>query len=318
MEKEQQRWLACNIGILNPNNGRYGDVFYIDSPFASGKQHGESKPVFDGLQRPVQVVSADLNGDGREDYLICEFGYLTGCLSWMENLGGGKFTKHLLRNYAGAIKVYVRDYNNDGKPDIWALFSQGEEGIFLFTNQGGGRFSEKQVLRFPPIYGSSYFELDDFNGDGYPDILYTCGDNADFSTVLKPWHGVYIFLNNGKNSFAQKYFFPINGCYKAIARDFDGDGDLDIATISFFADYLHQPEEGFVYLENKGNFDFMPSSVPATQQGRWLTMDVGDVDGDGKPDIVLGNFSLAPAFMKSKTNWQQGPPFLVLKNVGKR
>ncbi len=53
-------------------------------------------------------------------------------------------------------------------------------------------------------------------------------------------------------SFNQKYFFPINGCYKAMARDFDGDGDLDIATISFFADYEHQPEEGFVYLENKG------------------------------------------------------------------
>ncbi len=40
-----------------------------------------------------------------------------------------------------------------------------------------------------------------------------------------------------------------------MARDFDGDGDLDLAVIAFFADYPKQPEEGFVYLENTGNFD---------------------------------------------------------------
>ncbi|WP_431214812.1 FG-GAP-like repeat-containing protein [Puia sp. P3] len=90
------------------------------------------------------------------------------------------------------------------------------------------------MLRWPPSYGSSYFELADFNGDGFADIVYTCGDNADFSPVLKPYHGVYIYLNDGHNSFRPWYFFPINGCYKAVARDFDGDGDLDLAAIAFF------------------------------------------------------------------------------------
>ena len=49
------------------------------------------------------------------------------------------------------------------------------------------------------------------------------------------------FLNEGNNHFSQKYFFPINGCYKAIAKDFDGDGDLDIASIAFSADFASQP-----------------------------------------------------------------------------
>src|SRR5205085_10544019 len=148
----------------------------------------------------------------------------------------------------GAIKAYPYDYNKDGKTDILALFAQGEEGIFLYTNKGDGNFEEKRLIRFPALYGSSYFELADFNKDGYPDILYTCGDNADYSTIFKPYHGVYIFLNDKTNHFIQKYFFPINGCYKAIARDFDGDEDLDIATISYFPDFVHQPEDGFVYL----------------------------------------------------------------------
>ena len=307
--------VATNIGQLNPTNAKLGklETFTRDS---SGGMKLDSAMHIESLQRPVQSVRIDLNGDNRQDELVCEFGHLTGALSWYENLGD-HYVRHVLRPVPGAIKAYIQDYNHDGLPDLIVLFAQGDEGIFLFTNKGKGQFEQKRVLSFPPSYGSSSFELDDFNGDGYPDIVYTCGDNADFSLVLKPYHGVYIFLNDGKWNFNQRYFFPVNGCYKAMARDFDGDGDLDLAVISFFADYQNQPEEGFVYLENMGGFKFIPHSLKETQQGRWLTMDVGDVDGDGKPDILLGNFSVAPAFIKSLVPWTAAPPYLFLKNISK-
>jgi hypothetical protein len=316
LEIRQESMTACDIGVLNPNNGKFGKGLLI-STRSDQKMKLDSNPLFDSLARPVQLTAVDMNQDGLTDYLVCEFGHLTGSLSWMENTGSGKYQHHIIRPVPGAIKAYVQDYNHDGLPDLWVLFSQGDEGIFLFTNQGKGKFSERKILGFPAIYGSTYFELDDFNHDGYPDILYTCGDNADYSVVLKPYHGVYIFLNDGQNHFSQKYFFPINGCFKAMARDFDGDGDLDIAAISFFADYARQPEEGFVYLRNKGNFEFEPFTVPEGKSGRWLTMDVADLDGDGKMDIVLGNFSVAPAFIHSSVNWKKGPPFLFLRNTGK-
>jgi len=223
----------------------------------------------------------------------------------------------VLRAAPGAIRVYINDYNHDGRPDIWALFAQGDEGIYLFTNQGKGQFSEQAILRFPPSYGSSSFELVDFNGDGYADILYTCGDNADFSPVLKPYHGVYIYENDGRNQFTQRYFYPINGCYKAMARDFDGDGVMDIATIAFFPDFNHQPEEGFVYLKGLGGYDYRPYSLVSAERGRWLTMDVGDVDGDGRPDIVLGNFSYFTSVTKRGVDFKKGPPVMVLKNRGR-
>jgi hypothetical protein len=317
MEQQGKDWIACNIGVLTPNNGRSGRLQRMHSGAGAGRKWGlDSAVLFGHLARPVQATAADFNGDGRTDWLVCEFGNLTGALTWLENKDDTGFVRHIIRAVPGAIHTVVDDYNHDGRPDIWALFAQGDEGIFLFTNEGNGRFSEQNLLRFPPSYGSSYFELADFNHDGYPDILYTCGDNADFSPVLKPYHGVYIFLNDGHNHFTQQYFFPINGCYKAMARDFDGDGDLDIAAISFFADYDHQPEEGFVYLENLGGFDFQPYNIPATQQGKWLTMDVGDLDGDGKPDIVLGNFAVFSPVTKGGVDFKKGPPFLVLRNVG--
>jgi hypothetical protein len=309
--------IACNIGNINPNNGQvgYANRVHFD---AGGKMRVDSIAFLKGLERPVQLSVADLNGDGRKDLLVCEFGHQRGALSWMENTGkGDNYIRHILRAQPGAIRAYVQDANGDGLPDVWALFAQGDEGIFLFINKGHGKFEEQRVLRFPPVYGSSYFELADINKDGSPDIIYTCGDNGDYSAVLKPYHGVYIYLNDGHNHFTQSFFYPINGCYKAIARDFDGDGDLDLATISFFADYAKHPEEGFVYLENLGGMQFQPHSLPAATAGRWITMDAGDLDGDGKIDLVLGNFAAGPTITRNATDWKKGPPFLLLHNIGK-
>ena len=241
------------------------------------------------MQRPVHTAYADLNQDGREDIVVCEFGNLVGKLAWYENTGNGNYTPHVLKSTPGATRVLVRDINNDGQPDLLVLMAQGDEGIYLFANQNGN-FTEKRLLRFPPVYGSTYFDLVDFNGDGHLDILYTCGDNADLSPVLKEFHGIYLFTNDGAMNFTQAYFFPLHGAYKALTEDYDQDGDLDIAAISFFPDYEHSPEESFVYLENQGDLRFQAASFPEVTRGRWIVMDSGDLDQDGDIDLALGSF----------------------------
>ncbi|HRP56177.1 VCBS repeat-containing protein [Agriterribacter sp.] len=274
-------------------------IFPTDAPVGAvqrwvknGSQPGY-KPedfIIGNLQRPVCIAYGDLNKDGLEDIVVCEFGNQTGRLSWYENTGKGGYNKRVLRNKPGATTAIIKDVNNDGLPDIYVLMTQGDEGVFLYENQGSGKFKEKRLLSFLPLNGSQYIELADFNKDGFDDIVYVCGDNADKTPVLKKYHGIYIFLNDGKSNFTQSYFYPMNGAYKAMVRDYDLDGDLDIAAISFFPDYLRYPEESFVYLENKGDLQFNDYSFPEAAKGRWIVMDAGDVDSDGDIDLVLGSF----------------------------
>lgn len=137
----------------------------------------------------------DMDNDGKADIVVCEFGWITGQLSLFKNMGNGKYQKSTLSSLPGAEKMYVDDINGDGLPDLWVLFSQAREGIVQFINKGNGKFEQKQVLSFPPSYGSTYFQLADMENDGEKEIIYTCGDNADYSEILKPYHGVYFQKN---------------------------------------------------------------------------------------------------------------------------
>ena len=278
-----QDWLALTMGIMDPNDRTLGTLLNIGPQLTMDT-------LLSGLRRPVHFEVADLDGDSLDDLVICSFGNYFGDLSWYKQLSPGNFEKNILKQVPGSIRAYVHDLNHDQLPDIVALFGQGDEGIFAYLNQGQGQFKEVRLLQFSPLFGSSYFELADLNDDGWTDIVYTNGDNADYSYTMKNYHGIRVFQNNGKNEFDQAYFYPLNGAYGAKTRDFDLDGDLDIAAISFFPDYAADSVESFVLLENLGQWEFQPRSDPGINQGKWLVMDSGDLDQDGDQDLILGSF----------------------------
>ncbi|MEJ1242359.1 VCBS repeat-containing protein [Chryseolinea sp. T2] len=297
------------MGIMDPNDQAKGKLIHLNM------QNGEKSTMIDSLKRPVHVTSADLDGDGLSDYVICSFGNYTGNLTAFRNRGNGTFERRVLVNLPGARKTIIRDFDNNGMPDIMALMSQGDERLILLLNQGRLEFRQTTLLTFPPVYGSSYFDLVDFNGDGNDDILYTNGDNADYSMVLKPYHGVRIYLNNGKNEFKESWFYNMHGASEAVADDFDKDGDVDIAAVSFFPQFDKSPEQGFIYFENTKN-GYVPHTTPLAREGRWLRISAEDVDSDGDKDILLTALDFNKGIPEDLlASWKSKPvSILVLRN----
>ena len=288
------------IGKFSPSDQKLGSLLY------------NNNMSIKNLPRPVDFTTGDLNMDKKEDIIICGFGHNTGKLLWYENFDAEK--EHVLKDVPGARKVEIVDLNNDDKPDIVVLMAQAFEQVSVFYNKGNNVFEEKVVLKFPPTYGVSYFELVDFNKDGYKDILLTNGDNWDYSIIRKNYHGIRIYINDGHDHFENSFFYPLYGASKAIAKDFDNDGDIDIAASAFYSNEDNQ--EPFVYLSNDGDMNFSAYTTPEAANGKWLTMDAADLDNDGDIDIFLGSYfhTFGEYYKQVAKGVSSFPQLLVLTN----
>ncbi len=273
------------VGVLNPSELASGKIFMVN------KDKVTTIPEI--LHRPVHTVVQDLNSDGIDEIVVSEFGYLTGSLSLLKQKDSVTFDRQVLINLPGVIRVVIKDMNGDDKKDVVALVSQGDESVTILYQENDLNFRAEKVIRFSPIYGSSWFELIDFDNDGDDDIITVHGDNADKTYTPKPYHGMRLHINDGNNHFEEKYFYPMNGATRVVSRDFDQDGDFDFGLLSTFPNYENTEESSFIYLENKNSasFIFEDFTFKESNFARWLLMDAGDVDGDGDEDIILSSFS---------------------------
>lgn len=283
--------LVLESGILDPNDQPKGSLVQYDFPGADSLR--SPKVLIDSLFRPVFVRQFDFDKDGVNEFLICEFGNNRGRLALYRH-DGSHYARQVVDPGPGAIRFEIHDMTGDGAPDIVALFAQADERIVLFENDGKGNFSGRQriLARFPPVYGSMFFSMHDFNGDGHLDILYVNGDNFDYSRILKPYHGVRILENDGKNNFRERFFFPVYGAARAEVADFDKDGDLDILVTSNFADPKGHPERGIMYLENTGGYRFRSYAFSVASRNQWNLTATADLNRDGWLDVIVGAMDL--------------------------
>ncbi|WP_116125018.1 FG-GAP repeat domain-containing protein [Lewinella sp. IMCC34183] len=295
--------LLLEIGNIYPTEASNGTLYrYID---------GVRTVVADSLHRPVHFLAEDLDGDGRQEIVVCEYGNYTGALTLLRPRPGGGYVRSRLLGAAGTLRVEATDLDGDGRKDLLVLHAQGDEGIDALYQEANGSFRREPLLQFPPVWGTSWFEFVDVDGDGDRDLLTVHGDNADYSPVIKPYHGLRIYTNDGENHFTEAFFLPLPGATRVAARDFDADGDLDLAVACNFADFVGQPEASFVYLERTGTpkqFNFHLRTTALALDGRWLILEAGDYDGDGDEDLALGSFTLNPASVPDSLNrrWREG------------
>ena len=300
-----------DVGILDPSELSTGRIVRVGA--------GVQEAMQEIFHRPVNTLVVDLDKDGIDEMVISEFGHRTGQLTLMRGLPSGGYERKILLTQPGTIRTLARDMDRDGKLDLVAITSQGDESITILYQKEDLRFSVDKAIRFSPIYGSSWFELLDFDNDGDTDIVTVNGDNADKTYIAKPYHGLRIHLNDGNNNFKESHFHPLNGATRFVADDFDQDGDQDFVVISTFPDYENAAELSLVYLEtlDAANMEFKPFKFGESNLSRWFLLDKGDVDQDGDMDVILSAFTyvFTPVPQEFTKAWEENnTDLLILKN----
>jgi hypothetical protein len=302
-----------------------GRMYNIDEPTGSISLLKDSpKPFINNLQRPVDFVLDDFNNDGIADFLVSEFGKYLGGINVYTNKG--KLVKTNLHPKSGAVNFVIRDINNDGLKDFYVLIAQEDESIYLFVNKGDFKFEKQQLLSLPSYYGTTHFELLDFDNDGDEDIICSSGDSEDFISALKPYHGIRIFENTGNHKYNQIWFHRQEGAYGTASADYDNDGDIDIASIGYYASLKNKSNESFIYFENISSSDdkleFKAYSPLKSDENCFMLIKSKDIDNDGDLDILLGNNSRIFTGKTRKeslnSNWQKnGGIITILRNTSK-
>ena len=287
--------LVSCMNIVFPNNDKIGALIALEN---DGDENFTQRILLEGVERVNDAKAQDMDGDGELDLIVGQFGYDQGEVRWMENVGPWQYESHSLLQLSGLINVCVKDFNNDGYPDIAAQFSQQWEEIHLFENDGKGNFLGKIIWGSTNHdFASSGMVAADLNQDGMPDLVFANGDG--FGPTLKPgprpWHGVQWLENMGDSNFNYRRIGDLSGAYSPVVRDVDQDGDQDVLSVSAFNDWDNDASDSLVWFRNDGDQGFTKVTL-AHEPIQLLTIDFADFDGDGVGEIISGCFPSAPPF----------------------
>ncbi|MBF9239809.1 VCBS repeat-containing protein [Hymenobacter sp. BT683] len=245
-----------------------------------GNASGSNPGAFGGTQLvtvgngPTHAVLADVDGDGDLDVLTANFSDNTVSVSF--NNGTGTFSStQTLASASGVRHLAVGDVDADGDLDL-VTANQTDNTVGVRFNNGRGTFGAEQRLAVgtDPVQVA----LGDVDNDGDLDLLAV---NAGSSTVS-------VRLNGGDASGSNTGAFggtgqmAVTGTPQSLAvGDFDGDGDLDVATASKAGNQV-----SISLNDGVGNFG-NPVNVPTVGEPTGLA--VGDLDADGDLDLVVAN-----------------------------
>jgi hypothetical protein len=171
------------------------------------------------------VIAADFDGDGDVD--LASASKDDNTIAWYKNLdSNGTFTDKIVINAMakGAYSLVASDINTDGNVDIITA-SNGDNTVAVYQNLGDGKFSEAIIITSSATFVLSV-TVGDFDGDGDIDVAsaHYFGDSVEWHENVDGQGLTWVSHKISTTSKLAHYVF---------ATDFDGDGDVDLATASF-------------------------------------------------------------------------------------
>jgi FG-GAP-like repeat len=274
----------------NPHNPGFANVILGN--------HGSPGTFHIGVQYPTtgsdpsSLAVADLTGSGSQDLVIANFG--AGSVSvFLPGATPGTYKSAVDVPTGGQPnQLVIGDLNGDGKPDlVIADASAAGNAIVLFQDPANpGQFLPP--MKLATGNSTAAVAIGDLNGDGAPDIVAATSDASGNNGA------VYIFYQNAASpgTFLAPVTVPAGAQPQAVRiADVNHDGLQDIVVANFGPGADGKGSAGVsVLLQDAAHpGSFLPPVTYATHGGA-VDVAVADLDGDGKPDLVVANLGPTP------------------------
>jgi hypothetical protein len=243
------------------------------------------------------VAVGDLNGDGHPDVVVVAANASPSILGVLLGKGDGTFNAPVTYVAGGnsSSAVVIGDVNGDGFLDLVvanesASNSSGEGDVSVLLGNGNGTF-QPAVNYDSGGSDATALAIADVNGDKHPDIVVV--NRCDSECTGNGTVGV--LLNDGKGSFLAPILYSSGALLpdSVAVGDFTGDGKPDIVVAhKCAADGECNTSNGSLgVLLNNGDGTFKAPVVYGSGGYLYaLAVAVADMNGDGKLDLIVGNW----------------------------